>query len=105
MFLCYLQLIRNHFRNRRLGGYGGRPASRHDGAGDWNVFYNVDGGRVCRSSMDPNALAEAIKKLLTDRELASRMGFAARKRADDFDLSRMLGSYLDLYDDLLSGRL
>lgn len=72
--------------------------------GTGTSFYNVDGetGFVV-PPMDPNALAEAIKKLLTDRELASRMGFAARKRADDFDLSRMLGSYLDLYDDLLSG--
>ncbi|NLL37748.1 MAG: glycosyltransferase [Fretibacterium sp.] len=71
--------------------------------GTGTSFYNVDGetGFVV-PPMDPDALAEAINKLLTDRELASQMGLAARKRVDDFDLSRMLRSYLDLYEELLS---
>lgn len=60
---------------------------------------NVDGetGFVV-PPRDADALGSAIRKVLSDPELAERMGVVARARAvQHFDRSRMLAQVLDLY--------
>lgn len=49
---------------------------------------------------DPQALGRAALRLLTDRELASRLAEAARGRAGAFGMDRMASAYLDLYGRL-----
>jgi glycogen synthase len=50
---------------------------------------------------DPIALAAAVDRLLNDPRLAGRMGLAGRQRAlEQFDLSRCVTEYLDMYRDL-----
>jgi glycosyltransferase involved in cell wall biosynthesis len=54
---------------------------------------------------DPAALAAAINRLLDDRELASRLGEAARARQrSEFDLSVVVGRLEDIYVKLLDSR-
>lgn len=51
---------------------------------------------------DPPSLADAIVKLLVDRDLAERFGAAGRRRAlDHFSLDRMIARTEQLYRDLL----
>jgi len=53
----------------------------------------------------PGKIAEALLKLLEDRDLAERMGRAARRRAEElFDVERMVSDTLDLYGDVLTSR-
>ena len=55
---------------------------------------------------NPEALAEAVLRLLRDPARAQRMGEAGRARVQvEFSLERMVRSYQDLYDELLAGRL
>jgi glycosyltransferase involved in cell wall biosynthesis len=52
---------------------------------------------------DPRALADAVLRLLRDRELAHRFGEAARRRVESqFSLEQMVHRMEDLYDDLLA---
>jgi glycosyltransferase involved in cell wall biosynthesis len=51
---------------------------------------------------DPGALASGMQRLLEDRELAERLGRAARERQlANFDLSVVVGRLQDLYVELL----
>jgi glycosyltransferase involved in cell wall biosynthesis len=48
---------------------------------------------------DAGALADALTGLLRDRELASRMGAAARERAAErFTRESVLATYLEVYE-------
>jgi glycosyltransferase involved in cell wall biosynthesis len=50
----------------------------------------------------PSALAEAIRAVLADRALATRMGQAGRARAGrEFSMSRMIDEVTGVYDELL----
>jgi glycosyltransferase involved in cell wall biosynthesis len=50
----------------------------------------------------PSALAEAIRAVLADRALATRMGQAGRARVDrEFSMSRMIDEVTGVYDELL----
>jgi glycosyltransferase involved in cell wall biosynthesis len=52
---------------------------------------------------DPGSLCSGIAKLLDDRELAGRLGAAARARqAAQFDLGDLIGRVEALYDELLA---
>jgi len=65
---------------------------------------NIDGdtGLVVPAG-DSAALAEAIRRLADDPELAAAMGDTARKRAvSTFSLDRMIRDTLDLYESLCS---
>lgn len=54
---------------------------------------------------DPRALAEALNRLLRDRELARRMGRAGRKRVEEhFSWTSIARKTLDMYQDLLKER-
>ena len=60
-------------------------------------------GRLVPPS-DAAALAGAIIGLLKDRELASALGAAGRKRAEIFSIARSAGKVQEVYDAVLSGR-
>jgi glycosyltransferase involved in cell wall biosynthesis len=52
---------------------------------------------------NPAAIAEAIRRLISDRALREQMGQAGRERVKDcFTLSRMLANYEQLYQLALS---
>ena len=54
---------------------------------------------------DPGAWAGAIIGVLTDPELARRLGLAARRRIEaDFSIEAVVDRYQKLYRDLLSGK-
>jgi glycosyltransferase involved in cell wall biosynthesis len=51
---------------------------------------------------NPDALAEAVVRILNDREGLARKGDAARRRVvDRFSLTRMVDRHLEIYHDLL----
>ena len=65
---------------------------------DMNV--NGETGLVVPAG-DSDALAESIRRLAADPDLAARMGQGARKRAEkEFDQSRMLADTIKLYQYL-----
>ena len=51
---------------------------------------------------NPEALAEAIIRVLTDKELAHRLSVAARERARDFSIESCVARYEDLYRQLIT---
>jgi len=51
---------------------------------------------------DPSALADAIVRVLTDSELASRLSKAARERAKGFSIEACVAKYEELYQRLLT---
>ncbi len=51
---------------------------------------------------DPNALKDAINKILEDPELAKKMGEAGRKRAEEyFTLKKMGDAFLRVYEEVI----
>ena len=54
---------------------------------------------------NPAALAEALRRLLTDATLRARLGAAGRLRAEQaFSLVTFRRAHLDLYRELTTGR-
>jgi len=54
-------------------------------------------------SRDPDALAEALQRLIADPELRRRMGQAGREKAlKEFTLDRMLAGTQKVYEEILS---
>ena len=54
---------------------------------------------------DPNAMAEAILKIASNKELAKQMGNAGRKRVEEeFSLEKMVSEYQKVYEEALSER-
>lgn len=61
---------------------------------------------LLRPASDPEALAAALSRLLSDRELADKMGEAARARIRRrFTAQRLVDDVRALYDGLLSSRM
>jgi glycosyltransferase involved in cell wall biosynthesis len=59
-------------------------------------------GRLVRRG-DPGALADALLDILSDRELAVRMGRAGRERAlAHFDEARYVDRFVEIYEELLT---
>ena len=55
---------------------------------------------------DPAALSQAIARVFSDRQLAARLGAAARQRAiEQFSLARMAREHLQLWEKLLTDKL
>lgn len=52
---------------------------------------------------DERALADAIKKLLLDKDLRKRLSEAARKRAEDFRVEKIIKQYEDVIENLCAG--
>jgi glycosyltransferase involved in cell wall biosynthesis len=60
----------------------------------------VDG--ILVPSADEKALANAIKKLLLDKDLRKRLSEAARKKADNFRVEKIIKQYEDVIDNVCS---
>jgi glycosyltransferase involved in cell wall biosynthesis len=58
----------------------------------------TDNGVVVDHNADAASLAEAIKKLINDRELLGRMSLSARKRAELFSWRNVAEKYLRHYE-------
>jgi len=50
--------------------------------------------------VDKAALADAIKKLLLDECLRKRLGEAGKKRAEDFNVEKIVRQYEQVIEDL-----
>jgi glycosyltransferase involved in cell wall biosynthesis len=57
-------------------------------------------GELCKVR-DPVSLAEAIKRMISDRERLAEMGAAARRHAEaNFGIERVIATHLELYEQL-----
>jgi glycosyltransferase involved in cell wall biosynthesis len=62
---------------------------------------NGEAGVLVRPA-DPAALADAIDTMLSDPLRSREFGqCAARRAAAEYDVSRMIGRYVDVYENLL----
>lgn len=64
--------------------------------GDWGV-------RV--PPQDPEALARAIRRLLDSPELRRELSEKSMQRAADFDIEKTVDGYIQVYEDVLSGKI
>jgi phosphatidylinositol alpha-mannosyltransferase len=66
---------------------------------DLPAFVSVAGGVAEQVPVnDPVRLAQALVELLTDPERVRRQGIAAKARANEFDWSRILPRWIELYE-------
>lgn len=52
---------------------------------------------------DPDALGDAIARIVSDRTLAARMGERGRARAGEFSVERMTDRTIEVYESVLAG--
>jgi glycosyltransferase involved in cell wall biosynthesis len=64
--------------------------------GDWGV-------RI--PPKDPEALAGAIRRLLDSSELRREFAQKSIRRAADFDIEKTVDGYIEVYEDVLSGKI
>jgi glycosyltransferase involved in cell wall biosynthesis len=82
----------------------GRPVVATRVGGNPEVVVDGETGLLV-PPRDAPALAEAMLRLLRDRELARRFGDAAKRRVEShFTLEQMVGRMQELYDQLLARR-
>lgn len=53
---------------------------------------------------DPDALAAALNRVITDHDLASRLAAAGAARADELSMSKLAEAYTAIYHDLIARR-
>ena len=83
--------------------WSGRPVVAADVSGMAEVVSHGETGLLVPAG-DGDALARAIDEIVSDRELARRMGVAARRHATErFSLESMMSAYECLYERLVSG--
>lgn len=76
----------------------GKPVVATNVGGNPEVVVNGETGLLVPPK-DPAKMAEAIIKILSDKEMAKRMAEAGRKRAEEkFSLERMVKEYQELYE-------
>lgn len=82
--------------------WSGRPVVAADVSGMAEVVLHGETGLLVPAG-DKDALAGAIDEIVSDRELARRMGVAARRHATErFSLESMMGAYESVYERLVS---
>ena len=84
------------------GMAAGKPVVATGAGGVLDVIENgVNGYLVpCR---DPEKMAEAIVKILSDRDKAKRIGICARKRVSEkFTLNHQISAIQELYDTIFA---
>jgi glycosyltransferase involved in cell wall biosynthesis len=83
--------------------WSGRPVVASDVSGMAEVVSHGETGLLVPAG-DGDALARAIDEIVSDRELARRMGVAGRRHATErFSLESMMSAYECLYERLVSG--
>jgi len=81
----------------------GRPVVATNGTGLSELITDsVDGFLI--DPGDATALAATVRTAVADDALLARVGQAARRRAGDFDLDRMVDRLVNVYEDVLAGR-
>ncbi|HEY2157803.1 MAG TPA: glycosyltransferase family 4 protein, partial [Isosphaeraceae bacterium] len=81
----------------------GLPCLASDIGGNTDLLGRGDAGLLLPA--DRKAWTRALAGVLTDRELAARLGAAGRRRIDEeFALPRVVDRYVELYRRLISGR-
>jgi glycosyltransferase involved in cell wall biosynthesis len=81
----------------------GRPVVATNGTGLSELITDsVDGFLI--DPGDAAALAATVRTAVADDALLARVGQAARRRAGDFDLDRMVDRLVNVYEDVLAGR-
>jgi len=80
----------------------GKPCVATNVGGNPEVVVDGETG-ILVPPKDPQAMADAIVKILRNPELAQKMGAAGRRRVEEkFSLDRMVGEYEELYEKCLS---
>jgi glycosyltransferase involved in cell wall biosynthesis len=83
----------------------GKPVVATDAGGSPEVVIDGKTGILVPPN-DPEALADAMLRLLADRELARSLGEAGRVRVQsEFTLETMVARLEELYDSLLAARV
>ncbi len=78
-----------------------RPVVTTDVGGNSEVAIEGETGFLVPPK-DPPKMAEAMIKLLKDKDLANKMGMTGRKRVEEqFNLDRMVREYENMYEDCL----
>ena len=81
-----------------------KPVIATDTGGTPEIVINGQTG-ILVPARNVDALADAIIKLLRDKELAREMGLAGRARVHDcFSVEMMMNKIYDVYDGMLAGR-
>ncbi|VAX34860.1 hypothetical protein MNBD_UNCLBAC01-1102 [hydrothermal vent metagenome] len=79
----------------------GKPVIATNVGGNPEVVVDGDTGLLVPSG-DPKKMAEAIIKILSDKELAAQMGNAGRKRVEKFfSLEKMVDKYEKIYQEVI----
>jgi glycosyltransferase involved in cell wall biosynthesis len=82
----------------------GLPVVATDVGGNREVVLHEETGLLVPEG-EPGLLADALQRIFADPETARRMGGRGRKRArEHFDLDKMVGRYVRIYDELLHTR-
>ena len=74
-------------------------STNHDFGADEIIEDNKSG--ILVPVADPKAMAEAIVKILEDRELGKRLSRNARRRAENFTIEKTASEYEKLFRELL----
>lgn len=80
----------------------GRPVAATRAGGIPEVIVDGECGLLA-DVRDPEALGAAIAKLITDRELATRLAARAIARAAEFSVERMTDRTIEVYDRVIEG--
>jgi glycosyltransferase involved in cell wall biosynthesis len=79
----------------------GRPVVATEGGGNREIIGDGDTGFLV-SPKNPEALAESLIKILTDKELRRKMGKKARKRAEEeFNLKKLIDKIEEAYREVV----
>ena len=79
-----------------------KPIVATNVGGNSEVVIDMETGLLVPSK-DPQSMADAILKILSDKEMSERMGKAGRKRVEEvFNLERMVDAYIEVYDNVIA---
>lgn len=83
------------------GMASGKPVVASDVPGLAEV---VGGAGILFPQGDENALAQAVLRLMNDKEHYTRIADACSRRAEDFDIRKTADAYLKIYEEVLRER-
>ena len=79
----------------------GKPVIATEGGGTGELVINGKTGFLIKGPF-PKEIAEKILVLLYNNNMAEKMGLAGKKKIEtDFNIDRMISSYLELYNKIL----
>ena len=81
----------------------GRPVVAAATGGLREIIENEENGLLVPAK-DPQALADAMIRVLRDKDLAARLAASGRRRAAFFSFERMMSGYESVYEACLAAR-